>query len=46
MGFRPINFWQKIVERDYIPTDEAKKLRYNNARLAGSVAAQQFYVMI
>lgn len=46
MGFRPMDFWREIVEPDTIPTDGAEKLNYNAARLAGSVGAQQFHVMI
>ena len=45
-GFRPMDFWREIVKSDTIPTDELKKQRYNAARLAGSVAVQQFHGMI
>ncbi|KAF4213889.1 hypothetical protein CNMCM5878_009879 [Aspergillus fumigatiaffinis] len=45
-GFRPMEFWQEIVKPDSIPTDGPEKQRYNAARLAGSVAVQQFHGMI
>ncbi|KAF7133902.1 hypothetical protein CNMCM5793_005368 [Aspergillus hiratsukae] len=45
-GFRPMKFWQEIVKPDSIPTDGPEKQRYNAARLAGSVAVQQFHGMI
>ncbi|PWY81001.1 hypothetical protein BO83DRAFT_405637 [Aspergillus eucalypticola CBS 122712] len=36
----------EIVEPDIVPTDGPEKQRYNAARLAGSVAVQQFHGMI
>lgn len=45
-GFRRMEFWQEVVKPDTIPTDGLEKLRYNAARLAGSVGVQQFHVMI
>lgn len=45
-GFRRMDFWQEVVKPDTIPTEGADKLRYNAARLAGSVGVQQFHVMI
>ncbi|KAH3182575.1 hypothetical protein KXV92_007261 [Aspergillus fumigatus] len=45
-GLRPMDFWQEIVKPDTIPTDGPERQRYNAARLAGSVAVQQFHGMI
>jgi hypothetical protein len=45
-GFRPMEFWQEIVKPDTIPADGPERQRYNSARLAGSVAVQQFHGMI
>ncbi|KAL4898240.1 hypothetical protein BDV59DRAFT_1783 [Aspergillus ambiguus] len=45
-GFRPIEFWQEIIKPDTIPANRPERQRYNSARLAGSVAVQQFYRMV
>ncbi|KAH8431444.1 uncharacterized protein LDX57_009106 [Aspergillus melleus] len=45
-GLRPMEFWKEVVAPDSIPTQEPEKLRYNAARLTGSVLVQEFHVMI
>jgi hypothetical protein len=41
-----MSFWQEVVEPDTIPTDGPEKLKFNAARLSGSVGVQQFHVII
>ncbi|CAG8053664.1 unnamed protein product [Penicillium olsonii] len=46
VGLRQMEFYKEIIQPNYTPTEEAQKLRYNAARLAGSAVVQQFHVMI
>ncbi|KAE8154478.1 hypothetical protein BDV25DRAFT_147743 [Aspergillus avenaceus] len=46
VGLRPMEFWQKIVKPNTVPTEEPQKSEYNAARLAGSAIVQEFHVMI
>jgi hypothetical protein len=45
-GLRPMDLWEEVVNSETVPTDGPDKLRFNAARLTGSVLAQEYHVMI
>ncbi|KAK9358014.1 hypothetical protein V1504DRAFT_365678, partial [Lipomyces starkeyi] len=45
-GLRPMDFYEKVVQRVTIPTNRDEKLRYNAEQLTGSALVQQYNVMI
>ncbi|KAE8386924.1 hypothetical protein BDV23DRAFT_133400 [Aspergillus alliaceus] len=45
-GLRPMDFWAEVVRPNFVPTEEAEKLRYNAARLTGSAIVQEFHIML
>ncbi|KAL4741024.1 hypothetical protein BDV11DRAFT_168577 [Aspergillus similis] len=46
VGLRPMDFWKGVIIPKAGPMDEDEKLRYNAARLTGSVVAEEYHVMI
>jgi hypothetical protein len=47
VGLQPkMDFWDEVVQRKEIPTDEAEKLKYNAEQIVGSVLTQEYHVMI
>lgn len=41
-----MDFWNDVVQREEIPTDEAEKLKYNADLMVGSVLTQEYHVML
>ena len=46
VGLRPMDFWEHVVQRNWIPTDKAEKLKYNAGQIVGAVLTQEYHVMI
>lgn len=46
LGLRPMNLWKDMVHSNKIPTEDAKKIRYNAERLVCSAVVQEYHVMI
>jgi len=47
VGLRPqTDFWNDVVRRKEIPTEEAEKLKYNAEQIVGSVLTQEYHAMI
>ncbi|CAI7611164.1 unnamed protein product [Penicillium viridicatum] len=47
VGLQPkLDFWDEVVQRKQIPTDEAEKLKYNAEQIVGSVLTQEYHVML
>ena len=46
-GLQPrMDFWNDVVQRKEIPTDEAEKLKYNAAQIVRSVLTQEYHAML
>ncbi|KAJ6171281.1 hypothetical protein N7470_000348 [Penicillium chermesinum] len=45
-GLQPMDVWEELVQKSYIPTDPAEKLQYNAEVLANSAVVQSYDVMI
>ncbi|KAK9371496.1 uncharacterized protein V1513DRAFT_455583 [Lipomyces chichibuensis] len=45
-GLREMNFWEDVVQRVNIPTDQDEKFRYDAERLTGAAVAQVYNGMI
>jgi hypothetical protein len=41
-----MDFWNDVVRRKEIPTDEAEKLKYNAEQIVGSVLTQEYHAML
>ncbi|KAJ5577910.1 uncharacterized protein N7459_006874 [Penicillium hispanicum] len=47
VGLQPrMDFWNDVVQRKEIPTDEAEKLKYNAEQIVGSVLTQEYHAML
>lgn len=47
VGLQPrMDFWNDVVQRKEIPTDEAEKLRYNAEQISGSALTQEYHSML
>ncbi|EHA26120.1 hypothetical protein ASPNIDRAFT_120396, partial [Aspergillus niger ATCC 1015] len=46
VGLRPMQFWDKVVRPDSVPTEGSEKLRYNTAWLTGSAVVQEYHIML
>ncbi|KAJ5150384.1 hypothetical protein N7492_010735 [Penicillium capsulatum] len=47
VGLQPrMDFWNDVVQRKEVPTDEAEKLKYNAEQIVGSVLTQEYHVML
>ncbi|KAK9492622.1 hypothetical protein V1508DRAFT_323938, partial [Lipomyces doorenjongii] len=45
-GLRPMDFYEKVVQPETIPTNQDEKFRYYAEQLTGSALVQQYNVMI